>query len=114
MPASPEREYPITEFPENPTVPADVGEQTGMSVSVPQPPAKVMQGGQVVVQSVDSQGVSVQIPAEGQAQLAMQAKGDAKRSATWWAVELLRRIKMAIFNGISVVFVGRKRTDANS
>lgn len=107
MPASPEREYPIVEHIDNPTVSGADARETGMEVNQgasAQLPAQVTHNGQVIAQSTAPASVSITVPADNPGALGTASSGSHRLSLTWWAVWWVRMVKKAVRAGVGVVY----------
>lgn len=98
------RKETITYTPEAPKISENLSRETGIEKVETAFTANIKDDqGQPLVQTPQTQVVTVQVPAS-QAQLTQTVKGPKDEARTWWALFWIRAIQKAIHFGKQVVF----------
>lgn len=106
LPPEVKPEAPVQQVPET-VIPREVEQGTGVQNVQQQPQQLVADDGQVTAQPVPppvSDQPQIKIPAQSQQQLADLSKGSINDSGTWFGVYWLRRVKVALQNGMQAIF----------
>lgn len=97
----------VVEIPQAPEIPPAV-EQAGVQTTPSQVQPVQDDNGKTIAQPVPAppapDGPTVTVPAPDQTVLKQMTKGNISNSQTWFGVFWIKKIKMAIKDGISVVF----------